>query len=58
VSPAAPREGAEIDSSAMGLRLTSLGETMPPAVAIDLALEIVPLPVICFFRLWLFREFF
>ena len=42
MSLAAPCEGAETIFSTMGLRLRTLGETMPPEVAIVLPLEVVP----------------
>ena len=48
MSLVAPCEGAETSSSLMGLR--PLGEIMSLAVAMDLHLEVVSLPVVgCFF---------
>ena len=46
MSSAVPCEGAETVSSTIGLRLRPLGKTMPPVVATDLPLEVVPSPVV------------
>ena len=55
----APCEDVKTNSFMKGLRLRSLGETMPPAVAMGLPLEVVMLLVVrCFFGAMAFEEFF
>jgi len=57
-SPTAPWEDAEIGSSTTGLRLRLLERMMPPVMAMDLPLEVVPLLVVgFFFGPWLFEGF-
>ena len=46
ISPAAPHEGAKTVSFTVGPRLRLLGGMMPPAVALDLPLEVVPSPMV------------